>query len=916
MKSRLYEYLTILGAFALTISFTTKAIATTDNSATVKRDRHFPQLIERAKQLYQEEQYTEANRIWQQAVSFYQQQQDVLNQAMALSNLALTQQQLRELTTAQKAIAFSIKLLQTQAQTETQQRILANSLDIQGSIARSQGKPKIAWEIWQQAAKIYQELNNNRAITKNKINQAQALQDLGYYRRASKLLTSVQTTLTNEPDSEAKVSALLSFGNILRATGNLKQSLVVLKQAVKIATELNANRQQNSVLMSLGNTLHALGNQVSQSQTVRQEDLSASQCLAENKSAKATTYYLQAADCYQQVVLSNERLEITNKARLNLLSLLVQHQTLLNREISLSYRGGKDLGDSFKPSIPNLIADIKTNLERLPNTRSTIYDRLNLVQSLICLQPNTIEIVSPIVQQCQSSSPQDIKISWQEIAAEAKKARQQASQLQDRVARAYANGYLGAVYQQTGRLTEAQQLTEQALLDIDSTTTPEIAYLWQWQLGRVYRLQNRPEAALQAYNTTFDLLQSLRSNLVAINPEMQFAFRDRIEPVYRERVALLLADNPSQQNLAQARDTIEALQLAELNNFFREACIDAQPQQIEQIDPSAAVIYSIIVPDRLAVILSQPGQTLQYHQIAIANSQQVDRIFEDLYANLNPFLATEDPLKPNQTFYDWLIRPLETKLEQYQTNTLVFILDGVMRGIPVASLHDGEQYLIEKYNLALTPGLQLLTSRSLTTDTLKTVAGGLTESRQGFDSLPNVETEVSEIATLVPSEILLNQNFTRDRLQARVTTQPYPIVHLATHGQFSSRAEDTFLLTWDDRINVKDLDQLLQTRDFAQDTPIELLILSACQTATGDKQAALGLAGVAVRSGARSTVATLWSIQDDSTAELMTQFYRALKTPGTSKAKALRQAQLSLLQNPKYQHPYYWSAFVLVGNWL
>ncbi|VEP18705.1 hypothetical protein H1P_870008 [Hyella patelloides LEGE 07179] len=151
---------------------------------------------------------------------------------------------------------------------------------------------------------------------------------------------------------------------------------------------------------------------------------------------------------------------------------------------------------------------------------------------------------------------------------------------------------------------------------------------------------------------------------------------------------------------------------------------------------------------------------------------------------------------------------------------------------------------------------------------------------------------------------------------AQVATKPYPIVHLATHGQFSSRAEDTFLLTWSDRINVKDLDQLLQERDFAEDTPIELLILSACQTATGDKQAALGLAGVAVRSGARSTIATLWSIQDDSTAELMTQFYRALKIPEISKAEALRQAQLSLLQNPQYQHPYYWSAFVLVGNWL
>ena len=138
---------------------------------------------------------------------------------------------------------------------------------------------------------------------------------------------------------------------------------------------------------------------------------------------------------------------------------------------------------------------------------------------------------------------------------------------------------------------------------------------------------------------------------------------------------------------------------------------------------------------------------------------------------------------------------------------------------------------------------------------------------------------------------------------------------MATHGQFSSRAEDTFLLTWNDRINVKNLDRLLQNR-FTQDTPIELLILSACQTAAGDDRAALGLAGVAIRSGARSTVATLWSIQDDSTAKLISQFYRELKTPGASKAEALRKAQLSLLQSEEYQHPFYWSAFILLGNWL
>ncbi|MDJ0590922.1 MAG: CHAT domain-containing protein [Pleurocapsa sp. MO_226.B13] len=885
----------------------TIAISTVD---LVKNDRHTIQLIERAKQLYRQEQYSAASQVWQQLATAYRQQRDFLNQAMALSNLALTQQKSGDLTAAKSAIASSLKLLSTQSQTVNQQRVLANSLDIQGSIARSQGQSKKAWETWQQAGQIYQQLDldNDDAIIKNQINQAQALQDLGYYRRASKILTSVQTKLSNKPDSKSKIAALLSFANTLRVTGNLEQSQVVLLEAESIAKKLEVD--SSPILLSLGNTVRAFGNRVSNSQTIQEIDLASSQCLAQNNSQSANDYYLQAIDCYRQATLSND-LVIQTKAQLNLLSLITQNQDIVS-SLQPNKLGKRELTEV----IPSSIADINTNLAQLPVNRTTIYDRLNLVQSLICLQPNTIKFSSPIVQQCPASSPEDLKISWSEIEAEINTARQQAQQIQDKPAQAYALGYLGAVYQHTGRLKQARQLTERALLTLDNNAAPEIAYLWQWQLGRISRLQNQPELALQAYNATFASLQSLRSDLVAINPETQFAFRDRLEPVYRERSALLLGNNPSQENLRQARDTIEALQLAELNNFFREACIDAEPQQIEQIDPEAAVIYSIILPDRLAVILSQPGQPLHYHQIALDHPQVIDRTFEDLYANLSPFLVTENPLQANQTFYDWLIRPLESQLQQHQTNTIVFILDGIMRGIPVASLYDGKQYLVEKYNLALTPGLQLLTSGSFASDTLKAVAGGLTESRQGFTSLPNVDNEVREIATLVPSEILLDRDFTRDRIKAQVTTQPFPIVHLATHGQFSSRAEDTFLLTWDDRINVRDLDQLLQARDFAEDIPIELLILSACQTATGDKQAALGLAGVAVRSGARSTLATLWSIQDDSTAELMTQFYRALQTPEITKAKALREAQLKLLRNPRYQHPFYWSAFVLVGNWL
>ena len=166
------------------------------------------------------------------------------------------------------------------------------------------------------------------------------------------------------------------------------------------------------------------------------------------------------------------------------------------------------------------------------------------------------------------------------------------------------------------------------------------------------------------------------------------------------------------------------------------------------------------------------------------------------------------------------------------------------------------------------------------------------------------------------SSILLNQEFTSKALQNRINSLPFPVVYLATHGQFSSKAEETFIVAWDERIYVKDLNQLVRTIEQNRPEAIELLILSACQTAAGDKPAALGIAGVAFGAGARSTIASLWNLDDESTAVLMSQFYQELSNKKLTKAEALRRAQLALLQNAKYKRPRFWPPYVLLGNWL
>ncbi|PSF39001.1 hypothetical protein C7H19_02815 [Aphanothece hegewaldii CCALA 016] len=857
------------------------------------------ELIEQGKRLMTAEQFQEAAQTWQEVANDFATKGDHLNQAMALSNLSLSEQKLGKWKQAQENLNLSLKIIQEQQKTPEQQKILASTLDIQGQLQLTLGQPSIALETWQQAANIYREIGASNNLTQNQINQAQAMQDLGLHPLACEtLLTALEIEHQNcsitpqqlekitTQATKSQILALRSLGNVLRVVGKLEQSQQVLLLSGQLAQQIGDRQNLAAIYLSMGNTAGALARKKPQETTINEPV----ECLKDD-----LDYFNQKAiDCYRKAEnYPNTQLQ----AQLNLLSLSLQTQELAE--------------------VPTLIANIQTNLATLPASQSNISAHLKLAQNLICLQSelNSQQPVSPIVQQCPIVKPKIAQVpSKPEIERIITVALDKSQQIENQQLFANALGYLGEIKRQMGDIKKAQQLTEQALQVLSLSKNAHLTYLWQWQLGYLYQIQGKTQEAIQIYTLAFENLQSLRGDLVTSNPDLQFTFRDSVEPVYRELVALLLQeDTPSQENLNQARNIIEALQLAELNNFFQEACLDAKPQLIEQLDPHAAIIYPIILPKRLTVILSLPQQPLHYYTTELKDPEDLNRTYDDLFANLNPFISSPDPLRPHQQFYDWLIRPAKTELEKNGIKTLVFVLDGVLRNVPLSALHDGQQYLIEQYNVVITPGLQLLKARSLSPQDFKTLAGGLAQARQGFPSLPGVKKEVQEIAQIVPTEVLLDDAFTSDRLKSANKTTPFPVVHLATHGQFSSQAENTFLLTWNERVNVKDIDQLLQERVA---NPIELLILSACQTAVGDQRAALGLAGVAVRSGARSTLATLWSVQDQSTADLMTRFYVLFNQGDLSKAEAVRQAQLYLLRSSQYHHPYYWAPFVLIGNWL
>jgi len=197
----------------------------------------------------------------------------------------------------------------------------------------------------------------------------------------------------------------------------------------------------------------------------------------------------------------------------------------------------------------------------------------------------------------------------------------------------------------------------------------------------------------------------------------------------------------------------------------------------------------------------------------------------------------------------------------------------------------------------------------------KALALGVSEGVQGFAGLPNVVHEVSAVRDIEGGKSLLNDEFSRARFKSELQIEPYNLVHIASHGEFGSDPSRTFVLAFDGRLTMDDLERDIKY-DKYRESALELLTLSACQTAAGDDRAALGLADVALKSGARSALATLWSVNDRSAGDLVLSFYRALQNENLSKAHALQAAQREMLQDPVFGHPSYWAPFLLIGNWL
>ena len=382
----------------------------------------------------------------------------------------------------------------------------------------------------------------------------------------------------------------------------------------------------------------------------------------------------------------------------------------------------------------------------------------------------------------------------------------EARKVGDEASQAYSIGFLAGLYETEGRYAEALQLSRAALRLAQKNRLYDAMYQWQWLIGRLHNQLGNHDRAIDAYKTAVNNLSSIRNDLAIVygNDNSPTTFRDSVGPVYYELADLLLkkADEVEDDSarialLVEARDTVEALKGAELSDYFQDDCanmVNAGAKSIGQMSPTAAIVYIIPLESRLELLV-ETKSGLKKVTVNVPSRRLMDqaRLFRHHVERRTTYFFKSHA----EALYAWIIEPIKKILEADGVDTLVFVPDGALRNVPMAALFDGKKYLLEQYAVGVAPGLSLIESQEATSPNSRFLFSGLAAERHGFPGLPAVVQEAELIAKSFAPTQLMDATFLKDDLENTFLRNDYRFVHIASHGQFSGRAESTFVLTYD-----------------------------------------------------------------------------------------------------------------------
>ena len=762
----------------------------------------------------------------------------------------------------------------------------ADALTLQGNQQLDQGNPSGAFVSFEKAQSLYKQVNDDDGFKGSLINKALAYQQLGQYLNACREISLALTvkgfcqsdgpsvSLAGRQFDTTDLMALQNLGRILQELGNLERSVEVLTLAIAKAEQQDNQAQRLASQQTLANA------RTIQVRAAIQKFQLSGEGLVQVGS-------LKSAESTAQKAFSDYEALASGQAKLGWLSLYEDLDQWIGEDGPGIFEI-VELRDSLRPKRTEILQTLLQSDFSELSPISRIYAHLKL-SKILAKQPEKFLGEHPL------------SLAFEQAQA----AQEEATELNNYRALSFVYGQLGALYQQSGQGDLSIRSYELAAQFAQSMQAWDGLYQWRSALAQQYEQLGQTQQAITSYKSAIAALEHVRWNLLPISSDLQFSFKEEVEPVYQRYMGLLLkTNNPDLQLVSQVN---QSLRLAELENFLK--CGETNLVPLSQSKDTQKVVVQILdLGDQTTVIVGDTHYTVDHTQL----KQQVSKLTSQVRDPSFYTFPSDQYLPQAQALYQLVLGPAIAKGLIPEDKTILFHLNGPLQSIPMGMLHDGDRFLIERNPVTLSNGYAA--QSQVQQKQLSAVIGGVSKSSPSLEKtslapLPEVAEEIEAIKNKIPDvRLLLDEDFTHQKLLRNVEGPSSRILHLSTHGQFSSDPSQTFLLAWDRPLNVQDISGVLE----AGNGGLELLFLSACQSAKGDSRSLLGLAGLSAQSGAKNTIASLWSADATASVLLSKEFYEARKQVSTS--KSLQTAQVALLKSPSspYSHPYFWANYVLV----
>ena len=912
--------LTFLACGQVQIVMSERIHAQTTQDRKAEADR----LLQQGIQQYQISQFEAAFQSWQQALTIYREIKDSRGEGAVLGNLGIVY---RNIGKYDKAIEFQLQSLAISR--EIKDRLgEGQSLGNLGNAYFSLGKYDKAIEFHLQALEILRETKNRQGEGSVLGSLGLAYESLGKYDKAIEFQLQRLAIAREIKDRLGEGNALGNLGIAYNSLGKYDKAIEFHLQSLAIAQEIKDRLGEGKALGNLGVAYDSLA-----------------------KYDKAIEFHLQSLAIKREI-----------KDRLG------EGNTLGNLGIAYYSLGKYDKAIEFylqRLAIAQEIKDRSGEGRALGNLGAA-YNSLGKYDKAIEFHLQNLAIAQEIKdRRGEGSVLGNLGVAYDSLAKYDKaiefhlQSLAISREIKDRLGEGQSLGNLGAAYDSLGKYEKAIEFHLQSLAIAREIKDRSGEGISLSNLGSILSKSKQSTLAILFYKQAVNVTEAIRKDIRKLDKDIQKSYLETVSSSYKRLADILI----QQDRIVEALQVLDLLKVQELEDYFKnikgsdrsaqgvrllepekamsvklgavsfenspeinsqlankiqqlpKSEINKVPEYLQKIPQGTALLYPLILGDRLEIILFTPNTIPISRTVKISQEELATLVTEFRGALLDS--SNEDVKEPAAQLYKLLIKPIETELIQAKATTILYAPDGILRYVPIAALYDGKQWLAEKYrinNLIAYSLFDFSPNLKIQPNILAGAFGGKSnEKKFGQFGLPATIREVQAIANSFQNSVtLIEDQFSRKAIESKF--QDHNILHLATHAEFNIGVPDNSFIIFGNGDKIK----LNEITDW-QIPNIDLIVLSACETGTstlGNGVEILGFGYQVQKAGAKNAIASLWKVNDEGTQALMEAFYRELKKGDATPTEALHRAQIALIKSPKYNHPNYWSAFFAIGNGL